>query len=130
MGTKEDLTLELISKAETGRHRPFYFLRTGQEYLEARKMRRAHILLVASIKKSADKLFTKYCKSVTTGEADVLKLLAYGTIMKVLRFYEEELRIISDMVEEYEFYIVSGNWWDILFDMPRPMDKLWDHRSL
>ena len=92
-------------------------------------MRRAHMLLVASIKKSADKLFTKYCKSVTSGEADVLKLLAYGTIRNVLSFYEEELRIISDMVEEYEFYLASGNWWDILFGMPRPYDKLWDHRG-
>ena len=129
MQTNEEFMSGLIHKAEFGEHRQFQFLRSCQEYLRARKVKRAEKLLVDSIEKSADKLFKKYCRDITTGEADVIKLLAYCSTIKVLRFYEEELRIISDMVDEYEYYLAYGNWTDFLFGLQRPIDKLWDYRG-
>lgn len=129
MKTQEDLASELIHNAESGKHRQFQFLRTWREYSRARKIRQAHVLLVASIRKSADSLFKKHCSGIINGQTDVTNLIAYCTTINVLQFYEEELKIIEDMVVEYECYLAAGNWLDFLFGYPRPFDKLWDHRG-
>lgn len=129
MQTNEDLMSELIYNAESGKHRQFQLLCSWQEYSRAKKVQRGHLLLVSSIKKSAAKLFKRYCADVATGNADVVKLLAYCSTIKVLRFYEEELTTITDMVDEYETYLICGNWLDFILGSPRPVEKLFDHRG-
>lgn len=131
MQTNEDLMSDLIHKAKSGKHQQFQFIRSWPEYINARKTRRAYKLLVSSIIGSSNKLFKKYCKEVTTGDADVFKLLAYCSTLEILKYYEEELNIISDMIDEYEAYLMTdcnflGAW---LFYDQRPLIDLWDHRS-
>ena len=131
MKTNEDFMSDLIDKATTEKHRQFLFLRTWQEYREAKKIQRAHKLLVSSLKQSLDKLFKKYCKSVDTGETEIIKLLAYNTIKRVLAFYEEELRILTEMIYEYEAYLLTDDnfaraW---LLGIPRSIDELRDYRD-
>lgn len=128
--TSEDLISDLIYKAEASKSRQFRLLYSWQDYCEARKTRRAEILLVSSIRKSSNRLFNKYCKSVITGDADVLNLIAYRTTLKILRFYENEIRIISEMINEYECYLADGNLTDFIFATSRPSNKLWDHRGI
>ena len=128
METDKNLLVELITNTERGQHRPFQLLINYREYFRARKIRRAHKLLVASLKQSLDKQLKKYCKAITAGETEVIKLFAYCTINKVLEFYEEELRIINDMIDEYECYL-EGNLLDFILGLPRPANKLYDHRG-
>ena len=128
--TSEDLISDLIYKAEASKSRQFRLLDSWQDYCEARKTRRAEILLVSSIRKSSNKLFKKYCKSVATGDTDVLNLIAYCTTLKILRFYENEIMIISEMIDEYECYLLDGNLMDFVFAANRPDNKLWDHRGI
>lgn len=129
MKTNKDLTAELVYNTERGQHRQFQYLRNYREYSRARRLKRALVLLVSSIKQSLNRQFKNYCKVVTTGETDVIKLLAYCTTVKVLDFYEEELRIVNDMIIEYEYYLVNGNLLDFVLGCQRPEDKLWDHRG-
>lgn len=86
------------------------------------------MLLVKSLRESADKVFKRHCKAVTAGNSDVLTMIAYCTVKNVLRFYEEELNTITEMIDEYECYLARGNWLDFVFNLQRPIDKLWDHR--
>ena len=130
MNANEDLTSELIYNAESGNHRQFQYLRNVKEYYRVRQLKRAHVILVSSIKQSLTKQFNTYCKAVVTGKTDVIKLLAYCTTKKVLSFYEEELSTINDMIIEYECYLANGNWLDFVLGTHRPFDKLWDHRGL
>ena len=129
METNRDIMADLLKKAESGKHRQFQFLQNSFEYSKARKIRRAERLLVASIRKSAKKLFKKYCKTIPSGEADMFILMAYCTTAKMLGFYEEELNILSDMIHEYEVYLATGNLLDFVFGFQRPIDKLYDHRG-
>ena len=130
MQTDKELTLELICNAESGNHRQFQYISSWQEYSRTKKIRRGHMLLVASIRKSADKLFKSHCKSIIENNSDACKLIAYCTTLKILKFYEEELQTLTDMIIEYECYLANGNWADFLFGDTRPADKLYDHRSL
>lgn len=129
MKTNKDLIAELVYNTERGQHRQFQYLRNYREYFRARRLKRALALLVSSIKQSLNRQFKNYCKAVTAGETDVIKLLAYCTTVKVLYFYEEELRIVNDMIIEYECYLVNGNLLDFVLGCQRPEDKLWDHRG-
>jgi hypothetical protein len=129
MQTKEDFMSDLIKKANTAKHIQFQFLKSWREYVTTRKIRRAHVLLVASLKQTADKLFKNYCKAIIDNETKVINLLAYSTTLEVLQFYEEELSILEDMLSEYEWYLYYGNWIDFILGMERPANKLWDHRG-
>lgn len=131
MTTNKEFMSELITKAETEKHQQFHFLRNWNEYAKAKQTRKALLLLVKSIRKSSAKLFKSYCREVATGKTDVIKLLAYRTVMKVLKFYEEELAIVNEIIYEYEAYLMEGNLlWTWIFNEQRPVNKLWDHRGL
>lgn len=123
---------DLLAAADSGKHLPFRLLRNWQEYSKMKKTRLTYKLLVASISESAEKLFREHCAKIKNDKTEVLDLIAYCTIIKVLRFYEKELQIISDMILEYEAYLFESS--DILhawlFLEQRPEDKLFDHRSL
>ena len=125
----KDLVLFFINKAEQGEHKQFQFILTWFEYIRAKQERRALRLLIGSVRKSTKRLFKKYCRAVSVGTADVHQLLAYRKGKIVLKFYEEELNILSDMINEYEYYLASGNWTDFVLGTQRPVDKLWDHRG-
>lgn len=128
MKTNEAFMAELIAKAEQAKHRQFRFITCWEDYKYYKKLRWSHILLVKSLKESANKIFKKHCKTVKAGNSEALTVIAYCTVNRVLNFYEEELDIITEMVDEYECYLVRGNWLDFLFNLRRPLDKLWDHR--
>lgn len=129
MQTDKDLLSELIKRTDSGKHRQFQLLQNWTEYCNARYIRRTHRLLVSSIRTKARELFNGYCSEIKTGEADVVKLFAYHTLTRVLYFYEEELRILNDMIDEYECYLLAGNWLDFILSINRPADKQWDHRG-
>ena len=130
MRADKDLMSELVYNAEASNHRQFQYLRSYREYRRAKQIKRTLVLLVSSIKQSLAKQLKRYCKDVTAGKTDVIKLIAYCSTIKVLNFYEEELKIIKDMIMEYECYLANGNWSDFILGTYRPADKLWDHRSL
>ena len=130
MITNEDLRSELIYTAEQGKHRQFQFLRSWLEYSNAKRIYRVEKLLVGSMRQSANKLFKKYCRDITTGTTEIIRLLGYCTMLNVVKFYEEELKTLNDMIVEYECYLVNGNLFDFILGSQRPEDKLWDHRRL
>lgn len=129
MQTSENLMSELIDKASSGKHTQFRFLRTWREYSDTKKLKLFHELLIKSIKKSGNRLLNKYCKSIVKGNRDIISLMAYATTLNILKFYEEELDIILDMLDEYEAYLASGNFLNaFLFLDFRSSSELWDHR--
>ena len=130
MQTDKDLMSELVYNAESGNHRQFQYLRNYREYFRARQVKRALAILVSSLKQSLNRQLKNYCKAIIVGETDVIKLLAYSTSARVLKFYEEELKTVNDMIIEYECYLANGNWMDFILGNCRPEEKLWDHRSL
>lgn len=121
---------ELLYKAKAGEHIQFQFITTWKDYIRLKKIYRANQLLVSSINKTASNVFKRHCKAVAAGNADVNNLLAYKATIKVLNFYEEELKIIYDMLDEYEAYLFDGNFISaFLFGDSRLSVELYDWRQ-
>ena len=130
MNTNAELVSDLLNTVEQWQHRQFRFLCNWKEYKTIKQVRRTHALLVGSLKQSLKKQLNNYCKAVNAGETKIINLLAYCSTIRMLKFYEEELIILNDMIYEYEAYLMEdGNlifaW---LFNEPRPADKLYDYR--
>lgn len=110
MDDSKQLILDLIEHASTDNHTKFERLRYSSEYLAGRVTRRAIKLTVSNLQYSADKLFKKYCKAVTTQHADVSMLLAYVKLQHAVKFYEVELKLINEVLDDYENYLAEGNF--------------------
>lgn len=124
------LISELFCFVEAGEHTTFKFIRNWPDYLFTCNVKRALKTLIDSLQYSADKLFKEYCKSIPTRTSDAHKLLVYKTLIKIIDFYKIEYQVTSDMLCEYEVYIMAGNFLDILFHTQRPERDLIDYREL
>lgn len=129
MKEDKELALAFIEHAEEGEHSQFQFIRSWQEYLLMRNMKRGLDALIASLRKSAKNLFTQYCSDIARGESDPNKLIAYCICRNALEFYKEERKIVFDMMEEYEYYLFYESPLDFIFNLYRPEEKLRDYRE-
>jgi len=123
-----NILIELIERAKKEPPVSFKLIRTWREYVALRGIRRVTRSVVKSLESSRDNLFKTYCKAVITQSADVTKLLVYNTLSQTLAFYSQNLKTLTDMLDEYEMYLLAGNFTDFLFLTQRPDNKLWDHR--
>ena len=125
----QNILSELFSFVDAGEHTKFELLQNWESYRVTRKVRYARKVLIRYLEELADNQLRSYCDSVITGESNVYSLLAYVKILKAIEFYTEELRIAEDILDEYETYLLSGNWIDFILNLQRPVDKQWDHRG-
>ena len=125
----QNILFELFSFVDAGEHTKFELLQNWESYRVTRKIRYARRVLIRYLQELADNQLRSYCDSIVTGTTTVYSLLAYVKVTKAIEFYTEELRIAEDILDEYETYLLSGNWTDFIFNLQRPIDKLWDHRG-
>lgn len=126
----QKLLTNIIDYAETGEPITFHFIRTWREYSTIRKSARRTKLLVKSLQASHNKVFKRYCKSIPDRKTSFTQLLVCNTLKSTAAFYLAEYRILQDMIEEFESYLLAGNLLDAILLGYRSENKLWDHRSL
>jgi hypothetical protein len=126
----QKLLADLVKRAETGEHTKFEFIRDIRTYRSRRLNYRATKMLVRSLRYSTKRLLKEYCKAIPDGTADPMKLLARNVLLKTLKFYELECKIILDMIDEYETYLLYGfNIISHYLGEIRPISELRDYRS-
>jgi lipoate-protein ligase A len=126
----QQLLLEIIEHAQEAKLSEFRLITSLGEHKYYRGKVRSYKLLVKGLKKSANRLFKKYCKSVTAGISNLTTLLAYQRLIQTLEFYQKELDTFVNMLDEYETYLFSGNiFWTIAMGMPRTEDQMRDYRK-
>ena len=106
----EQLLQAILEHAE-GEPSEFRFINSLADYQGCLRLYKANKLVISILKTASKKLFNAYCKTVTTGTSDVTQLLAYAQLNDVIAFYENELQTIYNMLDEYEEYLWSGNFW-------------------
>lgn len=127
--TDNEILLQLIEHANTGKHAEFKYIRNWTDYRLAKRNVKALQYTTKALQTSCDKTFNTYCKEVKAGTADVTKLLAYTTLRSTLDFYKQELHIFTNMVYEYEAYLLEGNYLYAFFGAERADNELWDYRE-
>lgn len=122
---------ELVKKAlEYGEHAEFEFIKNYAE-LNAIKLCKSGLRKVIKVFKTVTSgIYKEYCRLVETGESDFNLLYAYNQYLEVLKYYEQELAIANDMIDEYDNYVWSGHLIDqYLLFKTRPEEDLVDTRK-
>ena len=66
--------------------------------------------IIKVLKTASKSLFKEYCKSVTSRISDVTQLIAFTQLGDIIAYYEAELKTLDEMLDEYEEYLWSGNF--------------------
>lgn len=132
MDTQEqEVVIALIERAQAGEHLPFKLITNISEYFINRTSKRAIKSVIKSLTKSRDRVFKRYCRQVAVGEGDFEQLLICNALQDAAEFYKTEIRIITDMIDEYDEYLLTNinNLIGAILFEERPENKLWDHRE-
>ena len=103
---------DIINRAQEGRAFPFRTIIYWSEFQYFKGYARSNKLIIKLLRTSADNLFKEYCKDVIAGISDITKLLAYAQMQDIIAFYQEELKTIQDMLDDYDEYL--GNFWNFV----------------
>lgn len=127
----QQFIMTIIDHARTAKPYEFRFIRNHPDYRFFVKKRRSFKLLIKGLTKTSKRLFKKYCAGVAMGAGNFNQLLAYQQLLAVIEFYKSELEVFTDMVYEYEAYLLEdGNWFSsAILGMTRPVTELRDYRE-
>lgn len=124
----QQLLLEIIEYAQEAKPSEFHLIVNWEDYKYYCGKARSYKLLVKGLNKSANRLFKKYCKSVTVGISNFTTLLAYQRLIQTLEFYQKELATVQDMIDEYITYLFDGNLFWSFIGFQRPDKDMRDFR--
>lgn len=119
---------EILEYAEKGQSEKFQFICNRQAYKEIKNRSRANKLIISSLRSGYKKLFKKYCRGIIANNANFNLLLACRELLSVIDFYQEELQVLTDMLDEYDAYLSTVSLMDLIIQDDRPTYTLWDHR--
>lgn len=125
----QEMILKVIDYAETAKLSEFQLITTWAEYRKYKGKRKAFKLLVNGLHKSSDRLFKRYCRAITAGISNFTTLLAYQRLTATKNFYEQEIEILSDMIDEYETYLFSGGLFWAYMGFCRSEEDMVDFRK-
>ena len=128
---QQELFKALVTKAlEEKVHTQPEFIKNTSEWWTARACKAGLYKVITLFDTLATALYKAYCKAVLKGTADFNMLFVYRQYLECKHFYEEELALIQDMLEEYWVYVFSGHFCEqFLFFRERESWHLWDHRE-
>ena len=121
--------LKLVHRALNSKHSNFEFLRSAQDRTSAKIVRFSYATVSKMFKKLYESTYKTYLKQVELGEQDLETLMALKQFKHCMEFYDDESKIVDDMLEEYSEDIFSGHLLDMLLGRIRPEEDLWDHRG-
>lgn len=104
------LIQDIITKAQEERAFMFRAIRHWGEFRYFQRYAKSNKLIIKVLKASADNLFREYCREVIAGTSEITKLLAYDQMIGIITFYEEELKTIQSMLDDYDDYLGKGNF--------------------
>lgn len=124
----EDMLAALIDKALKEIHSEFVFIRSIDEARAAKAYRRKLVGLVKYFKRSAKNILSAYLSEAKVND-DINLLLSYKTTEHCINYYQKEVAIVEDSLDEYANYLLVGPLIpSLLFNYYRPEEDLEDAR--
>ena len=105
----DQLLQEIINKAES-EPSEFRFITSWADFVYCHRHYKATKIIIKVLKTASKSLFKEYCKSVTSRISDVTQLIAFTQLGDIIAYYEAELKTLDEMLDEYEEYLWSGNF--------------------
>lgn len=128
---QEELFKVLTEKALAKDHNGFEYIKNTTEFGIIKKTVSGLLKIITLYERIIKNLYKTYCAQVIQGTQDFNMLYALRQYQECKAFYESELAIAKDMLEEYDAYLGKGHFLDqFLFGHTREVWHLWDHRGV
>lgn len=124
----QQLISKIIDHALEGNYTEFTFLRSWSDYKYYKNKRRSFNYAAHMLQGSANRIFKAYCKSVKEGTANFNKLLVYQQLQNTVAFYKKEVETFTEMLYEYDAYLLEGHYLAALLGEIRADKDLVDFR--
>lgn len=110
---EQQLVLDIINKAHEGKIQVFRPIVCWEEFRYYLGYTRSNRLIIKTLKTSAKSLFKEYCQDVIEGISDINKLLAYRQLLEIKEFYEKDLAVVKQMLDDYDEYLGNHFWYSL-----------------
>lgn len=97
----------LCKQAESEKHRKFEYLGCMEELFRAKDVKRSLKKTIKMFDRLAKSCVKAYSDLLESGKDDVILVVSMANCAKYARYYEEELRIVKDMIDEYHYYFLT-----------------------
>lgn len=121
---------QLVEKALANKHQPFQFIGSLQDRSIAKTCVNATKKIIKLFKNLEADSATTYAELIKNGKQSIDVLLANIQFKQCIKFYEEELFVLKDMLKEYRAYVWGGNVLKTLFGVYRSEEEMVDYRTL
>lgn len=114
---------DILNKATEDESLSFNTIFYWDEFIYYQRMALSTKLVIRLLKNSANKIFKGYCRDVIAGISNITKLLAYQQLLEIIAFYENELKTIQSMLDDYDKYL--GNFGNFVRALLGERRDLW-----
>ena len=121
--------MDLVQRALALKHTNFEFIRSLDHRAGVKIIRFGYATVFKMFKKLYQATYKDYVNQIKFGGQDIQTLLALKQFKHCMEFYDDEVKILDDMLEESSEYVFSGHVLDTLMGRPRTDIDLWDHRG-
>ena len=123
---KQDLNnLELIiERAMSGKHIQDKFLRNLMEAEVAILYRKGLKKVLKGFEKTLNAMQADYLVSIEAGANFFETLITYAQFVQCYRFYQDEIKLVSDLLVEYYNYVFDNRLLKTLLGYERPDEDL------
>ena len=126
----QQMILKIIEHAQSAKSSEFHFIRNWSEYRYCKGKNRSFKLVVNALTAGSKRLLKRYCRSIVEADGNLTTLLAYKQMQEVIAFYKHEVDVFTDMIYEYEAYLLNGgNWLFSILGEQRSEEQYYDHRD-
>lgn len=109
----------IIEYTQTGEHTEFHFLRSWPEYKYYKNKRKAFKQVIRMFKNISRRYRKRLGENTPT----------YERLQQILNFYKKELDVVTEIIYEYEAYLLTGNYLSAMLGELRDETDLVDFRG-
>ena len=114
----------IIDRALAGVHVQDKFLKSVAEFSVAYLYRAGLKKILKGFKQSIQKCQADYLYAVSTGANVFESLIVYAQFCQCFEFYKEEIRMVTELMKEYHYYMFDGRVIKSLLGYERPEEDL------
>lgn len=129
MKSSQEVFVELVERAQAGKHVEKKLIQNFREYLEAKLRCMDANRFARRFKQIASKVFKIYCKTIYKNpdyESSLMDMVNVRTLFECHDFYKEEAWLIQRSILEFKTYM-EGRWFEVVFrSLERPEELQYD----
>lgn len=124
-----ELSRKLVQRVLTDEHDNLPLIKSWNEYIATKTLVKALRKLVQSYSQTASGLLKDYLLQVQTASGDVSYIVSSKTATYCATYYKIEIYNLKDRIDEFEYYMIKGNFFYIIQGNERPQEDLIDWRK-